>query len=244
MYIGYNVNKINAVMDDVSSACVSFSSKVGSSFEAVKSVMRREWVGPDQQDFEEELIKRLNKLLENTKALANNTSDNLYNLGVAWADFQDKNTLDGKSTGMGKQLKNALKKPGKFNLEPIMFAKIGFTAGQSMGLANASSIATVQSTLETFVSDIKRESKMLFDQIDVQNAFYGEAQKNAIKGYLEKVGEAIGVIESSISDFNQAMVKLTSGAYGTADTDVSGELSKLNSSIEESLDSYKDTRWN
>ena len=40
------------------------------------------------------------------------------------------------------------------------------------------------------------------------------------------------------------MVKLTSGAYGTADTDVSSELSKLNSSIEQNLDSYKDTRWN
>ena len=178
MYIGYNVNKINEVMQDVNAACVSFSSKVGNSFESVKSSMRREWIGPDQQDFEEELIKRLNKLLENTKALAINTNQNLYNLGVAWADFQDRNTLDGKSTGMGKQLKSALEKPGKFNVEPIVFSKISFNAGQNLGLANASSISTVQNSLGTFVSDIKRDSKMLFEQIDSQNAFFGEGQRN------------------------------------------------------------------
>ena len=62
MYIGYNVNKINEVMQDVNTACVSFSSKVGSSFEAVKAAMRREWIGPDQQDFEEELITNISRL--------------------------------------------------------------------------------------------------------------------------------------------------------------------------------------
>lgn len=244
MYIGYNVNKINEVMQEVNAACVSFSSKVGGSFEAVKAVMRREWIGPDQQDFEEELIKRLNKLLENTKLLSINTNENIYNLGCAWADFQDKNTLDGKSTGVGKQLKGALVKPNKLNVEQIVFSKITFDASQNLGLLNEGSISTLQNTLGTFVSDIKRDAKALFDQIDAQNAFFGAGQKNAVKGYLEKVGEAVGVIESSIKDFNEAMVKLTSGAYGTADSDVSSELTKLNSNIDNNLDSYNETRWN
>jgi len=111
MYIGYNVLKINEVMKDIVASYLEITRYINSSWLDLRTELRTQWVGPDEQDFEKNFIKRLNDLINSSEQLARNSVDIMYELAVAWADFQDKNTISGESTGEGMRIKARLNKP-------------------------------------------------------------------------------------------------------------------------------------
>ena len=78
MYIGYNVSKINNLMDEIVEQHNLVCSNVSMKWSILKAVLRKEWVGPDEFDFEKRMIERINKLLESTETLAKNSVDVMY----------------------------------------------------------------------------------------------------------------------------------------------------------------------
>lgn len=244
MYIGYNVSKINSLMDDIAIKYNTVCADIRTQWAVLKNVLRKEWIGPDEIDFEKRLIERLNKLIESTEILARNSVDVMYELGVAWADFQDKNTISGDSTGVGANIKAGLDKPSNFNKVVIELGNVpSFESTENLGLANAASSLNIQEALTTFVSTVKSKANELFSSIDASSAFMGATQTNKLSQLMTGVGDAVGVVATSIKDFETAMFKLTHTSYTTSDSNVGDELSTARSSVNESLNDLGETRW-
>lgn len=244
MYIGYNIKKINEVMEGIRDAYAEATKKVDEMYNHwFQPSLRQHWVGPDEQDFEKKFVERLNNLLRETDNLAKNAIDNIFLLGEAWADFQDKNTIGGESTGQGAVLKSQLSKPPLIMASVILFTAIEFNGSENLGLATSGSAGQLAAQLQAFVDQTKSSIKQLFDAVEVGNAFFGEQQTTKVKGYVEKVGEVLGIVTTSVKDFDEAMATLTGTSYSSADASASESYSSAESSLESGLGELGSSRW-
>lgn len=244
MYIGYNIKKINEVMEGISTAYSDSTKKVKEMYDTwFQPSLRQHWIGPDEQNFEKKFVDRLNELLTNSETLAKNAIDTVYSLGEAWADFQDKNTIGGESTGQGAALKAQLVKATINYKEFIVFSGIEFNGTENLGLATAGSAAQLAAQLNAFVTNTKSAINTLFTAVDANSAFFGE-QSGKIKGYIDKVGEVLATLTTAVKDFDEAMAQLTGTSYSTSDSSVTTEFAGADTNLESGLDGLGETRWN
>ena len=243
MYIGYNIQKANEAMTNINDAYVSVCKKVVSQWEELKAILRKEWVGADEQDFEKQLLERIKNMLSSSRTLTSNTVDVLYELAVAWANFQDKNTISGNSVGVAQSLISGLDKPAVSSPPEITFTALTFNATTNMGLSNKNSDNTISSALSSFVKSVKSESSNLFESIDMSAAFYGSDQIKKLNKLRDTVGESVGVIATSLNDFEKAMKQLTEKSYKSSDDAVGDTLNEARDTVKKSLNDLGETRW-
>lgn len=243
MYIGYNIKKINEVMEGISTAYSESTKKVEEMYNQwFQPSLRQHWIGPDEQDFEKKFVDRLNELLTNSEILAKNAIDTMYSLGEAWCDFQDTNTIGGESTGQGAALKAQLVKPPVSYKEFISFSAIEFNGSENLGLATPSSAGQLKAQLEAFVTNTKSSIKQLFDAVDSNNAFFGD-QAVKVRNHVDKVGEVLGTLTTAVKDFDEAMASLTDSSYTYSDANVAEEFSNTEVDLLNGLDGLGSSRW-
>lgn len=245
--LGYNLTKIGELMDELKTANDNTQKNIKSCFEDLKVRLRANWIGPDQQAFEKKLVERLQNLQMDAKNLVDAGIETVHSLATAWVEHQATNVFEGEARIDVDKM--GLKVPDKIfcsilHESMVVYNEITFTGNENLGLAYSNSLGLMKSALETFVSTIKRYTNDLFASIDVNNAFYGDVQRSALKGYIEKVGYAVGEVQSCIKDFDEAMAILAGTNYDNAQTGVQEKFDAATSTVEGDLNTaYSGKRW-
>ena len=239
--IGYNVKQANELMDNIADAYKDLGIYTREQWNGVVDALQANWVGEDEQDFEQKLADRICNLYLNASNLAEGCINTIAGLSQAWYDFQSRNTLDGESA-IGKSKIN-IDIPKIKKDDQIVKAKIKtISNNEDRGLRDASSKANIQEAVNTFVGQIKQKTDGLFQEIDSNTAFFGDQTAN-IKSYIEKVGSAIAEVTIAVKDMNEALEKLANSSYTTASADIKEELTKASSNVETSLNDLGNSRW-
>ena len=254
MNIGYNVNKAKDLMENIARAYENMGIYTKEQWEGVYRTLQTHWVGEDEQDFETKLAARICNLYLNAYNLAQSSIDTIIGLVNAWHEFQKKNTLDGSASagnkgfgGLGWGILGA----NQFSIEAPQIRKIedivqphlvSLTNDTNRGLKDASSKATIQTAVDTFVAQIKAQTAALFDEIQTNQAFFGE-QTNTIKSYITKVGDAIAEVTIAIKDMYSALDQLVGTSYTSAQSDIQNQFTQASTSVEQSLTDLGSTRW-
>ena len=239
--IGYNVKEAETVMNAVGTAFKNLGIYTQDQWQGVVKALQDNWIGEDEQDFENKLASRICTLYENAYTLASGSIDTIANLTQAWYDFQANNTIDGqRADGRGRV---KIDKPKvKSNSTIVKAVKVTFGEGQDRGLRDASSKATIQGAVETFVNEVKNRTNGLFEEIQTNNAFFGD-QTTAIKSYIEKCGVAIGEVTAAVKDMYDALDILANQSYVKASSDISQEFTTATTNVEQSLNDLGSSRW-
>ena len=242
--IGYNVKKAEEVMASISSAFTNLGIYTAEQWESVVKSLQDNWIGEDEQDFEKKLADRICKLYDNAYQLANGSIDTIANLVDAWYQFQKNNTIDGTAYEAKRSGgTNTAQKPKiKANSQIVKAKSRNFAKDQDRGLRDASSKASIQGSVETFVNEVKNKTKGLFEEIQTNNAFFGD-QTTAIKGYVDKCGDAIGQVTVAVKDMYDALEVLANQSYVNASSDISQEFSTASTNVEQSLNELGSSRW-
>lgn len=250
-YIGYNVNKANELMNNIAEAYKNMGIYTRDQWEGVYKTLQSNWVGEDEQDFETKLAQRICDLYINAYNLAQSSIDTIDGLITAWHEFQQKNTLSGGASA-GKQggifgigaNKFGTDKPTISKNDKIVEAHlVALDNSTDRGLQSSDSKTKIQSSIDTFVGQIKSKTNDLFDEIQTNQAFFGE-QTTTIKNYITKVGDAIAEVTIAIKDMYTALDQLTGSSYTKATEDVSSQFTEANSKVDQSLNDLGQTRWN
>lgn len=239
--IGYNVHQANDLMDKIASAYKNLGIYTREQWNSVANVLQENWVGEDEQSFEKNLATRICTLYVNASSLTENCLNTIAGLAQSWYDFQQRNTLDG-SMAEGK---------GRFKIdvprvdknEQIIKPRIR-TIGNSddRGLKDNSSKTAIQEAVVSFVGEIKKKTEGLFQEIDANQAFFGE-QTSSIKAYVEQVGRAIAEVTIAIKDMNDALDALAGTSYIGATNDIKEQFTQASSNVDASLNDLGSSRW-
>lgn len=253
MYIGFNLKKADEMIEKVVEEYNNLGIYTKDQWMPLKETLRKEWIGPDELDFEKKLVERICKLYVESYKLAKKCTETLASLSDQWVRFQRKNTIDGStadnfdagSISIWEKIKNWLTGATtlKYNDSIIDFVNdLKMDANVNRGLQNANSKANIQSALNDFVLTIKNRTKELFEAIEPNQAFFGE-QSSSIKQYIEATGVAIAEVTTAVKDMNDALEVLASSSYTTASSDVSSAYSTAKSTVESSVEELGSSRW-
>lgn len=247
MHIGYNVNKAKELMENIAKAYENMGIYTEQQWEGVYRTLQANWVGEDEQDFEAKLAARICDLYVNAYNLAQSSIDTIDGLVEAWYQFQQKNTLNGEAS----EGKKGLFGGNRYRLEPPSIKKepkiieahlVQLTNDTDRGLKDAASKSNIQSAVDTFVNQIKAQTATLFDEIQTNQAFFGE-QTSTIKGYVTKVGDAIAEVTIAIKDMYNALDQLVGSSYSSAQSDIQQQFTQASGAVDQSLNDLASSRW-
>jgi len=250
MHIGYNVNKAKELMENIAKAYENMGIYTKQQWEGVYRTLQTNWVGEDEQDFEAKLAERICNLYVNAYNLAQSSIDTIDGLVTAWHQFQQKNTLSGDASsgnkggwfGIGGN-KFGIDKPSiKKEDKVVELHLVQLDNNTNRGLKDAASKSNIQSAVDTFVGQIKSQTATLFDEIQTNQAFFGE-QTSTIKSYITKVGDAIAEVTVAVKDMYNALDQLVGTSYSTAQSDIQSQFTQASGSVDQSLNDLGTSRW-
>ena len=238
--VGYNVNKANEVMEDVSKHYSKLGEIIQNGWDGVVNTLQTEWIGVDEQKSEDALATRICTLYVNSKELADSCVKTIAGLTNSWIEFQKQNGFEGN----GGQALSPVEAPAIVGNDKIVKKKEKtFSESDDMGLKSEGSAGTIKTSIDGYVNDIKSQVKNLFDSVDVGQAFFGE-QTSVIKTYVEKVGTAIGEVVVAIKDMYDEIDKIAGTQYTQVATqDIISSFESANSQVDSSIDSLGSSRW-
>ena len=240
LYVGYNVNAARDMNDKIISEYKKVAEVIKEEWPAVQTELQANWVGPDEQSFENEFAKKICTLYVNCHNLADICSKNIAALCNSWINFQKSNVLEGANTaefgGLGEI---TLEAPEKAEEKIVEYKPVNFTESTSFGLTSESSATNISNKVDYYMENIKRRTSDLYNSIDPSRAFFGE-QTATIKDYIAKVGSSMGNVLASVKDLKQTLTELAQNQYKKADTAVAAEMKSGTDKMDEDP---SNTRW-
>ena len=239
--IGYNVSKANELMANIVEAFKNLEIYTQQQWVPLKDKLRAHWVGEDEQDFEKKLVDRLLQLYESSYQLTASCVNTIAGLAQTWYEFQKTNTIDGGVSEFAGNLKPTIPVVTK-NPQLLTFTPFTIDVNADRGLQSATSGSTIQASMSQFIGDIRTKTNGLFEEIQTNNAFFGE-QTQTIKAYVEKVGYAIGEVTVAVKDMYDELSRLAFSSYTGATENVSTQFNEISGQVESSLDELGQSRW-
>lgn len=207
--IGYNVAKINEMLENIKESYASIKGAITNNWPALSNTLGTEWIGPDEVAFEKELAKRVNKLYSECAETINTTIDNVMNIGQKWKEFQMGNKLENGTVEIESSISEIKAEKVTAEESIVSAAQRTFSADTNLGLANGgSSAGTIMDAAQDYVKRIKNTTSRLYDQVGTSSAFLGDIQSASIQKYLNNIGTSLGRLNACIKDLHDALTNM------------------------------------
>lgn len=213
--IGYNAAKINTLMGSISDAYVALASKVKTNYETLKPVLRKEWVGEDELDFEQKLVTRLNNMYYNAGLLSQAAINAIYNVATSWKEFQSKNIFGGEGASVNI---NVTFDEVTVTLEESLITFTGEEYGSDVnrGLQSGeASYTNIMEALEQFRTSSRTDAQNFTSEFDINSAFFGGSEQG-INSFLEHLEGCLGAVLTAVKDFVDGLQNLAKTNYVSA----------------------------
>ena len=92
MAVGYNVQKASDLMQALATKYAGLDQTIVSEYKKVSATLRENWVGEDEQHYEQYLANKFNYLYAQSGKLVEVAVQNIYATTQSWIEFQRENT--------------------------------------------------------------------------------------------------------------------------------------------------------
>ncbi len=207
MELGYNVKKINELITKIGSNCTDIRNAMQSGWPEVQNVLQTEWVGADEQSFEQKLVERVVELWQSIQKNCNIFMQNLQSTGESWVKFQASNLLDGATVTEGAA---AVKYEAIEVGDPeVALKQVTFSEDMDLGLqSGVGSADKILTSIKDYITNVYNNTKNLFDEMDASTAFIGAEQSAAVKKYIEEMGHSFALVTTCYRDLGDSMKEL------------------------------------
>ena len=207
MELGYNVRKINELISSIGSNCQEIKKSMQNGWPDVQNALQQEWIGPDEQSFEQKLAARVVELWQSIQKNCNIFMQNLQSTGESWVKFQATNLLEGANTA--EEVAAVKYEPIKPGDPEVAIKKVTFTETMNLGLQNGTSSAeTIATAIKNYVTNVYNNTKSLFDEMDASTSFIGADQASTVKKYITDIGHSFALVTTCYKDLGNAMKEL------------------------------------
>ena len=207
MELGYNVKKINELISSIGSNCKEIKNSMQSGWPEVQNVLQTEWIGSDEQSFEQKLAARVIELWQSIQSNCNIFMQNLQSTGESWVKFQASNVLEGATAAEGAA---AVKyEPIEAGDPDVVLKQVTFTEEMDLGLqSGVGSAEKIATAIKDYITTVYNNTKNLFDEMDASTSFIGADQAAAVKKYIGEMGQSFALVTTCYKDLGNAMKEL------------------------------------
>lgn len=246
--VGYNLKYAIDTMKTIESQFKNLGNYLSENWNSVVNVLRVNWVGIDEQGFEQKLSEKIKLCYKNSSDLTQQAINNVQKYANDWIEAQQKNVL-----GELNDLTPITNMPEYIELQegititPLTdvaeFKKIEqYDPGTNFGLMSSSSAAIIKAEITRYVQDIQKRTSNVFSEVPAILAFFGQ-QTITIQNFIYKVSQTIGILSTAIQDLYDALDLLAKSNYETAEGNLTTNLETVISDIEENIESLESSKW-
>lgn len=236
MAVGYNVQKASDLMQALATKYAGLDQIIVSEYKKVSATLRENWVGEDEQHYEQYLANKFNYLYAQSGKLVEVAVQNIYATTLSWIEFQRENRFkasDGTDLvdSVGVQMYGGssisdITAPA-IDIKTNIISYEGFTipVDADRGLASTDSATTIQNAIGGAVQTIKDAVDAICGELKVSEAFFGD-QLTSIEEYMTQVHKSVGEIITAVQDISTALNQMAGEQYtGAGDAGMSGYVS-------------------
>ena len=240
--IGWNPQKINDLLQELADSYTKIGTTISDGWPTVQTTMEQYWVGPDEENYERAFCKRMNQLYVDAYQTVNWLKTTLFQLADDWHQYQLQNVLEG--SGGANDVVSIENPEITLNDKLIQEKKFEAGAGVARGIKDGA-YSAIQSSMSTYLSDIKSSLQNLYSGIDSSTAFLGAKQSQAINQTIETIGNSIASVVTAANDIYTAVQTLAGTNYEASEETVSSEMSSATSNYQSNVEStLGDMKWN
>ena len=209
-FTGFNVHEVDEVLRSLKNSYDTLGDKMATPWPALQQAMQDNWVGPDEQSYEERFAKDVCNLYIACKDVIQTLITNIAKLGQSWEEFQKNNIIDGAETHERYGLISYGVKLDDNSISDVVKLKVdNGNYKENRGLVNGdSSYNIINNAIDTYVNDVKNEVNTLYQGIVSGKAFLGGGQAQEIDGYITRIGVAVGALSTSHDAIRAALQQL------------------------------------
>ena len=227
--VGFNTSKVQTLINNIVDIHTDLKTTITSEWGTVKSTLQKEWVGEDEQRYEEILIRRICGLYSASYVVVRECAGAMETIAAEWAQFQELNVQeeneDSRHIGgisnadtsyFSKQLGIVMPEMTKQIADVVTYTPITFAEDTNRGLASSSSGNNIRDAISTYVANIEGKVDSLFEAIKANSAFFG-TQRSGIDTYIQAFRNAFEEFNKAVRDL-YAKIEEIEASYTSAET--------------------------
>ena len=251
--IGYNLYRAYNTMEEIAAKYNALGNYVSEEWPIIRNVLRNNWVGPDEQGYEQSLVNKISACYRNASVLAQNAVSVIRDYALRWVESQRTNVLSTGSTvvenymgaltstsAYGRVKDGVIIKP----IDPVVkFDQITkYDEEANFGLMSESSSIDIQTSIENYIIQIQAKTAEVFKDTSAALAFFG-VQQQSVDSFIETVSTTVGIMATAIKDLHEALNQVAKANYQSMQTTGIEALAKSSASIEQSVEELGSSRW-
>lgn len=231
--IGYNQSQVVEVVENMKGALSSLKTAMQDNWPTMKSTFRANWVGEDEDGFEESFRQAIVAMYENCDRVSVNAIKFIVDVANNWAEWQSSvSTQFGGSTVTQLELEI----PQEDTLE-ISEDRQTFTQNVDRGLTDAGAEQNLVSSIDDYVNNVKASFENVYEGIQTSAAFIGSEQARAMDSFVHGLNESMRNILTMVDSFKTETIPELVRAYSEHQTQVANDASAAKNTIDESVSS-------
>ena len=198
-FTGFNVQGVDEVLNNLKKSYDTLGEKMATPWPALQQAMQDNWVGPDEQSYEERFAKDVCNLYVACKEVIQTLINNITKLGQSWEEFQKNNIIDGAERhARNGIIASAITLDDKSITDVVKLKENHGSFSENRGLVNGdSSYYMINNAIDEYVTGVKTEVNSLYQGIVSGKGFLGGGQAQEIDAYITRIGvaETIRVVD-------------------------------------------------
>ena len=209
-FTGFNVHEIDEVLANLKRSYDTLGDKMATPWPALQQAMQDNWVGPDEQSYEERFAKDVCNLYVACRDVIQTLINNISKLGQSWEEFQKNNIIDGAEVHQRfGVIASAITLNDRSISDIVKLKENNGSAYENRGLVNGdSSFYMINKAIDEYVTDVQTAVNTLYQGIVSGKGFLGGGQAQEIDGYITRIGVAVGQLSTSHEAIRTALQQL------------------------------------
>ncbi len=210
--VNYNLSAATKFAETIDSAVDEIKRTIETEWEALKSEFRIDWVGEDEDAFENELLKNVQTLFYNVNSVAGSSCSFIINAANALAEFTS-NISQNFGGAVVSKLDDYIVKERTLD---IVKDSQSFSETTQRGLVSDNSDQKLIEALTNFCDNVSKKIAEAYQQVDAGNSFVSNiSPDNAIgmKNFIESIGESSTKLTNILNSFKNETIPQLVEAY-------------------------------
>ena len=251
MYLGYSPSNAVNLIKKIVAHYSAIGTTITDSWPTLRDSLRTEWIGGDQQSYENEFVKKICGLYVTSYELTKNCVNNIKVVLDNYIEVQKQNLLEGAEkdatqydatlNSLSNTAGDAIAELAK-NEAIITFTAKSFDDDTARGLKSSNSAEILKLSVKDYVDAVVLKVDSLTESINVKSAFFGESG-GKLESYIIAVKDAVKTVTTAVKDLNDALNKMAGSNYTTMTGNMEQQLGTATTEVASEVESNVQSRW-
>lgn len=232
--VSFNLSKAKQITEDIDNAVDDIKKTIEVEWENLQTKFRSNWVGEDEDAFENELLKNITGMFQNVDTVARSTGSFIVNVANAFAEFSSNIAQNFGGAAVNK-LSEYTTSARNLDISKVVQS---FSEATQRGLVAEKSEEKLIEALTEFCNNVSNKIKDVYSKMEPGEILVSNMDRqNSIKKFLDSIGQSSSTLTGMLDSFKKETIPNLVAAYRKQHETISSQIDTEQTNIESEISS-------